>query len=271
MFVRQSLTKCLIALAIAGVWASTAALSWKDTASQEAEQAAKLYGENKLDEALAKITSAQVGMPDSLELQYNMGNVLYKKGKFEDAMAGYKVASQDAPAKLAQCSTYNMGNASFKAGNLDAAIEAYTKALLADPGDDEARFNLEIALRTQQAQNQKKQDQQKQDQDKEDQKKQDQQNQDQQKESKDNQQKNEKGQEENQQKQDEQQQQANEEQKQDAEQQEANAEQGKQGEQQPLTKDQIAQILAALSQQEEKVEKSLLTKKVGSSSVEKDW
>jgi len=239
MLVRQSLTKCLIALAIAGVWATTVALSWKDTASQEAEQAAKLYDENKLDEALAKITSAQVGMPDSLELQYNMGNVLYKKGKFEDAMAGYKVASQDAPAKLAQCSTFNMGNASFKAGNLDAAVEAYTKALLADPSDDEARFNLEIALRTQQAQNQQKQEQEKQDQ-----QKQDQQNQDQQKESKDNQQKNEKGPEEDQQKQD---------------------------EQQPLTKDQIAQILAALNQQEEQVEKSLLTKKVGSSSVEKDW
>lgn len=270
MLVRQSLTKCLIALAIAGVWATTVALSWKDTASQEAEQAKRLYGENKLDEALAKITSAQVGMPDSLELQYNMGNVLYRKGNFEDATAGYKVASQDAPAKLAQCATYNMGNASFKAGNLEAAIDAYTQALLLNPNDDEARFNLEIALRTQQAQDKQKQEQQKEDQQKENKDKQDQEQQ-----QENSQDKSEKGQEENQQKQDEQQQQESQGQQQDAEQQEGKDEQGQQGEQeeqQPLTKDQIEQILAALSQQEEQVEKTLqTTKKVGASSVEKDW
>ena len=38
-----------------------------------------------------------------------------------------------------------------------------------------------------------------------------------------------------------------------------------------MTKDQIEQILAALEQQEEQVEKDLHKKKVGSSSVEKDW
>ena len=252
MFVQQSLTRCFIVLVMAGVWATTAGLSWKDTASQEAEQAAKLYDENKLDEALAKITSAQVGMPDSPELQYNVGNVLYKQGKFEDARAGYKVASQDAPEHLSQFATYNMGNASFKAGDVEAAIEAYVKVLLQDANDDEARFNLEIALRTQQAQDQQKQDQQSKDEEE--------------------QEKSDEGTEQDQQQKDEQRQQReNERQEQDADQKQGEDEQAEQRQPQELTKDQIEQILAALEQQEEQVEKKLHKKKVGSSSVEKDW
>ncbi len=252
MFVRQSLTKCFIVLVLTGVWATTTGLSWKDAASQEAEQAVNLYEENKLDEALAKITAAQVGMPDSPELQYNMGNVLYKQGRFEDALAGYKVASQDAPATLAQSATFNVGNASFKADDLEAAVEAYVKVLLGDPNDDEARFNLEIALRTKQAQEQQKQSDQSEDQER--------------REQKDEQQPSDRGEQQNQQQKDEQEQQ-----EQEAERKEPKEEQSQDQRTQELTKDQIEQILAALEQQEEQVEKNLQKKAIGSSSVEKDW
>ena len=258
MFLRQSLAKCLIILVLVGVWATTAGLSWKDTASQEAEQAVNLYEENKLDEALVKITSAQVGMPDSPELQYNMGNVLYKQGKFEDARAGYMVASQNAPAKLAQSATFNVGNASFKAGDLEAAVEAYVKALLQDPNDDEARFNLEVALRT-------KQDQQRQSDQSEDQEQQDQ---------KEDQQQSDDGEQQDQQQTEDQEQQQEgrqDQQEQDTDQMQGEEEQAEKRQPQQLTKDQIEQILAALEQQEEQVEKNLQKKKVGSSSVDKDW
>jgi len=250
MFVQQSLTKCFIVLVMAGVWATTAGLSWKDAASQQAEEAAKLYEENKLDEALAKITSAQVGMPDSPELQYNMGNVLYKQGKFEDARAGYKVASQDALGHLSQYATYNMGTASFKAGDLEAAIEAYVKALLQDADDDESRFNLEIALRARQAQDQQS----------------DQSKDQEQQEKRDEQQQPDDGEQQNQQQKDE-----REQQEQGADQRQGKEEQAEWRQPQELTKDQIEQILAALEQQEEQVEKDLHKKKVGASSVEKDW
>lgn len=243
------MTKCLVVLIAAGVWMSLAALSWKDNASQDAENAIKLYNENKLDEALAKITAAQVGMPNSPKLQYNMGNVLYKKGQFEDARAGYKTASLDAPKSLAQSATYNMGNASLKAGDIKGAIDAYTEALLLDPDDAEARYNLELALHAQQQK--QKQDKKQQDKDKKD--KQDQKDQSQQK-----------GE-----------QQKGEQQKQ----QESKQAQRKENEQarekpqkpQQLTKDQIQQILAALKQQEQQVERKLHQPKSSSYSVEKNW
>ena len=254
MLMRQLLSKFLVVLVVAGIWATTAALSWKDTPSQQTEQASRLYDENRLDEALVSITSAQVGMPDSLELQYNMGNILYRQGSFEDARTGYRVASQDAPPELAQRATYNMGNAAFKAGEVDAAIEAYTNALLIDASDDEARFNLEIALRARrqsQDQQDKKEDQQKQDQE-------------------DEEQKSNEGGEQDQQQKDEQKQ--NQQQEQGTEQEEGEDEQNDKKQPEQLTKDQIEQILAALRQQEEQVEKELHRgAKAGSSSVEKDW
>jgi len=254
MLMRQLLSKCLVAFVMAGIFATTAALSWKDTPSQQAEQAKSLYNENKLDEALVSITSAQVGMPDKPELQYNMGNILYKQGNFEDARTGYQVASQDAPRHLALCATYNMGNAAFKAGQIDEAIEAYTNALLIDPSDDEARFNLEIALRARR----QSQDQQKQDPQDEDQEKQDEENEEQ---------KSNKDSEQSQQRKDEQKQS----QEQGAEQEKGEDEQSEKKRPEQLTKDQMEQILAALRQQEEQVEKELHRAKAGSSSVEKDW
>ncbi|MBN1591945.1 MAG: tetratricopeptide repeat protein [Candidatus Coatesbacteria bacterium] len=249
------------------VWSITSGLSWKDEPSQLAEQAAKLYKENKLDEALVSITSAQLDMPDSLELQYNMSNILYKKGSFEDARAGFRVASQDSPPELAGRANYNLGNASLKAGQIDEAIEAYKNALLIDPNDEEARYNLEIALHTKeqsQCQNQQsEQDQQDQNKDQQD------------------------GEQQNSEKNDQQDQQQNKEQEQNEEQkqqqgqqdrQEQSADQAEKGDEQKemqkpqeLTKDQIEQILAALKQQEEKVEKNLHQAKANSASVEKDW
>lgn len=135
-----------IALVIA-VWLTASALSWKDSASQNAEEAIELYKQKKLDEALKKITAAQLEAPNSPQLQYNLGNILYKKGKFDQARAGYQIAAQASQIKLKQAAYYNAGNASFMAGDYNGAIDNYTKALLLDPADESARYNLEIALR----------------------------------------------------------------------------------------------------------------------------
>ena len=236
-------------LVVACVWMSLAALSWKDSASQDAENAIELYSENKLDEALAKITAAQVGMPNSPKLQFNMGNVLYRKGQFEDARAGYKTAFLDAPESLGQSATYNMGNASLKAGDVKGAIDAYTQALLLNPDDAEARYNLELALRAQQQKQNEQQDKDKKD-------KQDQKDRSQQKEQQAKQQDGEK---------------SKEQEGKQAEQKEEKQDQQKPQKPQQLTKDQIQQILAALRQQEQQVEKKLHRAKSSYSSVEKNW
>ena len=268
-----ALTSILSIAALAGVFVFTAALTWKDKPSQQIEQAQKLYNEQKYDEALRRITEAQVEMPASPNLQYNLGNVLYKQGKFDDARAGYHISAQGDDERLSRYATYNMGNASFKAGDLDAAIESYQKALLLDAGDEAARFNLELALRAKEQQEQQEQqnqqDQNQQDKKDEDKKEQDKENQsgqtgDDQKDKKQDQKEDTK--QENEKPKDEQQNQQKEEEKQ----QQAQQEDAKKKQQQ-LTKDQIEQILAALREQEEQVQETLHKKSSGSVAVEKDW
>ena len=87
-------------------------------------------------------------------LDYNSGNALYRLGhydesimRFRGALAGYR--------SLQERSNYNLGDTYMKkadaesnrGANLRAAISAYEEALLLEPSDADARWNLELAIR----------------------------------------------------------------------------------------------------------------------------
>ena len=88
-------------------------------------------------------------------LSYDMGNALYRMGRFQDAMNAYRLSLGGARAVRARAS-FNLGNAYMKyaAGQTDrkpglrAAITAFEDALVADPHDADAKWNLELAVRT---------------------------------------------------------------------------------------------------------------------------
>jgi Ca-activated chloride channel homolog len=139
------------------------------------------YARQAYDEALQAYQEAQSSSPDLAEPYYNSANVLYREGKYEEALKALDQAAQLAQtAQVAQGSHFNAGNAAFEAKSWEAAAESYRQALLRDPADLDAKHNLELVLQ----QMQKQQDQQKQDQQKQDQQggqgQQDQQKQDQQ-------------------------------------------------------------------------------------------
>jgi Ca-activated chloride channel family protein len=121
---------------------------------------------------------------------FNLGNALYKQGKYDEAVRAYDDARQIARELRTKAdASYNIGNAHLKAQDPQKAIQAYIDGLKLDPDDLEAKYNLSQALRMlqqQQQQQQQKNKQQKNQQNKQDQQKnqqqqdQDQQNQDQQ-------------------------------------------------------------------------------------------
>ncbi len=130
------------------------------------------FAKQAYEEALQAYAEAQAKSPELAEPYYNAANVLYREGKYEEALKALQVAAQVAQSDaLAQNSFFNAGNSAFNTQGWDAAIESYRQALLRNPDDLDAKYNLELAL--QQKQQQEQQDQQKQDQ-------QDQQDQDQQ-------------------------------------------------------------------------------------------
>jgi Ca-activated chloride channel family protein len=140
------------------------------------------FAKQAYEDALKAYTEAQVNSPELAEPTYNLANVLYREGKYEEALKSLQQAAQIAQTgEVAQSSHFNAGNAAFNTKDWDGSVESYRQALLRDPADLDAKHNLELALQqNQQQQDQQNQDQQNQDQQQDGQGEQDQQNQDQQ-------------------------------------------------------------------------------------------
>ncbi|GHT64293.1 hypothetical protein FACS189451_11810 [Bacteroidia bacterium] len=146
-----------------------------------------------------KYTEAEIAYRKALEMNarstdaaYNLGNALYKQSKFPEAMQQYEAAlSREKDRGMAAADFHNVGNIFMSNKEYQKSVEAYKKALRLNPNDDETRYNLALAqkmLENQQQNQDKNKDQDKQDQNKDDQQKQDQQQQDQQQDKKDQQQ-----------------------------------------------------------------------------------
>ena len=142
------------------------------------------FAQQAYEEALRSYQQAQAESPALAEPFYNAANVLYREGKYEEALKELqKAASFPQADKVAQASLFNAGNSAYNTKSWEAAIESYRQALLRNPDDVDAKHNLELALQQQQQeqQDQQQQDQQSQDQQQQDQQSQDPQQQDQQK------------------------------------------------------------------------------------------
>jgi Ca-activated chloride channel family protein len=83
---------------------------------------------------------------------YNSGNAYYRLKRYEDAAVRYRYAA--TRRELRQQSVFNLGNALVRAAEdapergqlLLDAVGAYEEALRLDPADQDAKWNLELAL-----------------------------------------------------------------------------------------------------------------------------
>lgn len=128
-----------------------------DSAAKRNNEGNRLYGQERYDEALETYTDAQALRPRAPELHYNIGNVLFRKGEFDKAAEEYLRALAAENPALAQAATFNRGNALMMEGKVQDAVNSYIQALRADPTDQDAKRNLELALRLMQEQQQQQQ------------------------------------------------------------------------------------------------------------------
>lgn len=80
-------------------------------------------------------------------VQFNGGTAHLGAGQERKAVPLLEQAAREAPPALAPAAHYNLGNARLAAGDAAGAVEAYKAALRAEPGNTDAKFNLELALR----------------------------------------------------------------------------------------------------------------------------
>jgi len=126
----------------------------------------KKFSEKKWDEAASRYSEAQIKKPESAEIYFNLGDTLYKQGKFKEARQLHEKALDLDDGELKPKIFYNMGNSDFRLGQFEKALQNYESALKLIPEDEDAKFNYEFVkkLLEQMKQQQKEQQQQQQDQ-----------------------------------------------------------------------------------------------------------
>ena len=120
---------------------------WLYNPRERAAEASERYGRGQAREALGPIETALRLAPDDPRVAYDAGTIHLAAGRERKAAELLERAAQQAPEGLAPSAWYNLGNARLAGGDAAAAVEAYRQVLRRAPGHQEAKWNLELALR----------------------------------------------------------------------------------------------------------------------------
>jgi Ca-activated chloride channel family protein len=101
------------------------------------------------DAALQGYEEVQELAPERAEPFYNSANVRYRNSEHDLAQEDLQQALLTADDDLTRATLFNQGNSFFETEELDQAVESYKEVLRMDPDDQDAKYNLELALRQQ--------------------------------------------------------------------------------------------------------------------------
>jgi Ca-activated chloride channel family protein len=129
------------------------------------EQGNEHFRDGRYDQAIEAYRKAQAQMPEEPGIRFDLGVALYQKamntaagpereGLLAAASREFEQAGNAWDPKLKSAAAYNLGNTRFQEGKYAEAAEEYKKAIRRDPRNQDARYNLELALRRKQQQNQ---------------------------------------------------------------------------------------------------------------------
>lgn len=130
------------------------------SAKKSVKEANSLYRKGRLDEALAKYNDANVSLPDSDIVHFNMGAALYKKEDYQKAIEAFAKALTSEDKKIEADALYNLGNCKYKLGRLKEntdlseavsllreSLDYYKRAVEIDQKNTDGRFNHEFVER----------------------------------------------------------------------------------------------------------------------------
>jgi Ca-activated chloride channel family protein len=131
---------------------------------RDTERGREAYESGNHPLALEAFEEAAEARPDDPVVRFNVADGLYKNGQYDQAAALFRSLGSDPASPLAPAARYNLGNSLYQQQDYPGAVRAYRDALRLDPGDEEIRRNLEMALRRlkEQEEEQKRQQEQKQ-------------------------------------------------------------------------------------------------------------
>jgi len=127
----------------------------------------------KAEEALGAYEKALAELPTDPGAHFDRGTALSALSRFDEAAEEFLRATEARDVPLKEAAFYNLGNAFFKKDKFQEAADAYRRALALDPGDERAKWNLEIALKKKHEDDKQKKNDKKDQKDQKDQKKDD--------------------------------------------------------------------------------------------------
>lgn len=109
------------------------------------------YDAGQYEEALTAYQEAKQLLGDDPVVDYNIGNALDRLQRYDEAIVASRAAAQaanrDDDARTYVHAMYAVGNHALQSEALEDARDAYIEALLRDPSDADAKYNLELVLR----------------------------------------------------------------------------------------------------------------------------
>ena len=125
-----------------------------------AEEPDELYNRGRFAEAEKAYADADMNHPKDIRHRYNRGCAAYQNSDYQGAAAAFSSVLRRADdGETRFKAAYNLGNTAYKQGDFGSAIAYYKKAILSNPENGDAKYNLELALkRLQKAKEQKEQE-----------------------------------------------------------------------------------------------------------------
>ena len=134
-----------ISLSLAGML--MASFAYSQTSNSVIRKGNQLYKQGEFDKSLSEYEKAVKMEPSNAVANFNFGNALFRKDKWEDAQKNFEnVITNSKEDGIRERAYYNKGVSLTKQKKLEESIEAYKSALRIDPKDEDARINLQKAL-----------------------------------------------------------------------------------------------------------------------------
>ncbi|MCD6273979.1 MAG: VWA domain-containing protein [Deltaproteobacteria bacterium] len=112
------------------------------------ENPEELYQQGHYQEAEKAFIKKDMDHPEDVRNRYNRGCASFQNSNYEGATAAFRSAlKRTDDKKISFRAAYNLGNSLFKQGDMQAAADAFKQAIKLNPGDEDSRYNCELALK----------------------------------------------------------------------------------------------------------------------------
>jgi len=123
------------------------------------ESADELYRNGRFAEAEEAYANLDMDNPKDIRHRYNRGVAAYQNQNYQGAVGAFSsVLRRVKDNEIRFRAAYNLGNAAYLKGDFESAVTFFKQAILFKPSNEDAAYNLELALRALEKQKKEKKD-----------------------------------------------------------------------------------------------------------------